>query len=144
MLLLDTSRSSTSKPTHITPDISTDDLTVDQINNLATAFHYFVWPANPVDHGFTNRARFGAEMNELVEAIRYSQNLGLSSEQVDIFYCQVAISCVGNEQTFWSNKHVRISAEYTYMQDMRYQQEILPLPMEWFSAACCMQLLWNN
>jgi hypothetical protein len=140
----DTSRSSTNKPTHITPDILIENMTVSQIDNLATAFHYFVWPANPVDHGFTHHYVHHSDMNEIVEAIKYSQGLGLNSQQVDIFYCQVANCAIKGEPSYWLNKHDRIAAEYTYMQNLRYQREWLFVSVEWFNAACNMQLLWNN
>jgi hypothetical protein len=80
-------------------------LTVDQIDNLAAAFHYFVWPLQRVDHGMGN------SFNEVIEAIQYAKRLNLESLQIDLLYVRVAMF-VSPKQTMWKNKHERASEEY--------------------------------
>jgi len=91
-------------------------MTVEHIDNLAAAFHYFVWPNAPVDYGYHHPGFASLDMNEVIGAIKYAQTIGLDDVQVDIFYCKVAEFTVPNHvdktTCMWRNKHDRIASEY--------------------------------
>ena len=119
-----------SKPTHIYPGTLIEELTVEQLNNLAAAFYYFIWPSAPVDHGFTATVRDATDLNVVMESIHYARGLGMSNLQIDVFYTRVAMfaRAPNTEATFWSNKHARVADEYnTQLQELLFKRAELCL-----------------
>lgn len=69
-------------------------------------------------------------MNMAIEAIMYSQALGLDPLQVDVFYCRVAMFDVP-ELNWWHNKYKRSSDEYEKrMQELQSTEQPVPVQLE--------------
>lgn len=92
-------------------EASTKPLTVDEIINLATAYHYFVWPVERdfykekdidwIDESMSN--------GKLTYAIYYASQIKLTPTQTSIFICHIAKitnpDAFLNRHKYWDKQH---------------------------------------
>lgn len=99
-------------------DVSTKPLSVDEIINLATAYHYFVWPVErdfykERDIDYLEESMSGSK---LTRAVYYADQIKLTPAQMSLFICHVAritnpVSFL-NRCEYWDEQHKKYVLMY--------------------------------
>lgn len=124
----DTLESSQSKPTLTTQTNSTEDLTAEELDAIAVAFHYFVYPNIPHEIRYTPN-RLSADLNAIGACVEYSRDIGLTENQIDVIVQKMGMLTTKDEptkfvsHTHWTNAHERHSRQYMYERALRLERK---------------------
>lgn len=92
-------------------ELLTEPLSVDEIINLATAYHYFVWPPEREYYGESDTDWIDGSISnsKLTHAVYYASQIKLTPTQTSIFVCHIAKitnpNAFLNRHKYWERQH---------------------------------------